>query len=87
VEIVLWPGLVVIALILLIVRVRIDVIPEFHCPNCRNIAEGRRCYQCRLEADPDEDAVEMGVREFVVYEAKDLWRVHVRKQKWRWSPF
>ncbi len=84
---IVWPGLTIIGLLLLFVRVRVDLITEFECPKCNNVAEGRRCYSCRLEADPDDGPTEMGILEFVIYEVRDFWRVKIRKQRWQWHPF
>jgi hypothetical protein len=83
----MWASLVVIAMLLLFIRVRICPEIVFQCPRCNQTAEGRRCYACRLEVEPDDTPSEMSIFEFLRFMTKDFIRAKIKRQALEWRPF
>ena len=78
-----WSFVVLIAILAVFVRIRICPMITFICPNCNKPADGRRCYECRLEAAPDDTPTEMSVTQFVAMTA----RQGISRRSWEWNPF
>jgi hypothetical protein len=83
VELGAWSIVVLIAILAVFVRIRICPVITFVCPKCDKPADGRRCYECRLEAAPDDTPTEMSVTQFIAMSIR-----HARsRQPWEWNPF
>ena len=75
-------------LILALVRLRIALDIVFVCPQCGSKIQGRRCYLCRLEADPDDTPSEMGLFEFISWYLREQYVTRFKKQNpVNWSSF
>ena len=83
----MWASLFVIAALLLFIRVRICPQIVFQCPQCKQLAEGRRCYECRLEVEADDTPSEMSIFEFLRFMAQDFIRAKIKRQALDWRPF
>lgn len=82
----MW-SLIVVAVLLAFVQVRICPQIIFICPRCKRDMEGRRCYSCRIEVEPDDTPSEMRVFEALSFFTRHFINRRIRGQRLEWHSF